>query len=396
MSTGDEISLLKQIEKTVEDITYTGLTTVSETTFQRLAAVINECSSKKYFRLASTLRVATSELKKAVTVTSSNGHSKYAFFLNQSWLLSKGLMKAIEDGDKLLYEKYSGAVLDKKTISTLEIVPIGLEKGLIDNQWLKFTFHFKVISSDEKELENSILCWNQMFDTKNSSAKINAERELANKIKGLNDEYIGEFITSDTIKLINWDYSPSNNSVSVGDDSSVKFLENSQVSGHLPLFRAKEFMKYLKDLQITPLDHAFTFTYWTGFPDVRIKYQNNAKGFTGMFEYESLNIKIDLPRNITNQTLITRLGTAISSLNKKIPYFYGILVIDSSELVFTPLSLVETGRKGVNDKFTFLAVDEEKTKNFISEAKNQPSIKSSTDREKNLALLGGFVGKKKK
>jgi hypothetical protein len=46
-------------------------------------------------------------------------YSKYAFFLNQSWLLTKGLQKAITEKNKGLVEKYSGAKLQKETISLL-------------------------------------------------------------------------------------------------------------------------------------------------------------------------------------------------------------------------------------------------------------------------------------
>ncbi|MHA2500653.1 MAG: hypothetical protein ACXAEL_13885 [Candidatus Hodarchaeales archaeon] len=400
-----QIQLLRTIAETIESLAYTGLTTVSESTFQRLSTIINECSTNQFFRLASTLRITTSELKKSMNQSSrSIDYSKYAFFLNQSWLLTKGLQKAITEKNKGLVEKYSGAKLQKETISLLEVIPISIEKGLVDKRWLSFKIHFKVLSASQGDLfEKKIVTWTHMFDTagrKNVKSVFPAESYLLVKLKKLKAS-LADFITPPRkIRLKNWDYSPSSQTLSFGEKAAVGFgaLTETSLAKDLPIFQVSQFLNYLEQLKITPLDHAYTVTHNIGFPSVQIKnYKLTRKQLTCSFEYDSLTFQIALENNLSYGTLIKSFSRSISR-SKKIPYLYGLLIVEASKLNFIPLTMVEASTGKEASEISFLAVNLQEMQQLEKQRlKKGHSIgEKSQEREKHLALLGGLLGTQKK
>lgn len=394
--------LLQTIEETISSLAYTGLTTISESTFQRLATCINECSNHQFYRLASAIRVASNELKKSLSGLSKTiDNSKYAFFLNQSWLLAKGLQKALEDNKSLL-ERYSGRKSQKETIPAIEVVPIGIEQGVIDSRWLSFRIHFKVMKAPKKKrINNEIITWAHMFDlTGRSAAKVHIlspEKYLTMHLKKRKIA-LADFIQPiKRICLKNWIFNPGTMSVSIKDKSEVKFMEEATITKHLPIFRKSKFLSLLKSLEITPLDHVFTFSHCLGFPSVQIKnFKATKKRLTCSFDYESLGIQIDLVNNETYRTLIENFQIRVSS-SKKIPYIYGMLVMKSAALNFIPLTLAEASADSQEEKIIFLTVNSQKLQELKAQAPNVNGLGTkSSEREKNLALLGGLLGNKKK
>lgn len=395
-----QIQLLRTIEETIESLAYTGLTTVSESTFQRLSTIINECSTNQFYRLASTLRITTSELKKSINQSSrSIDYSKYAFFLNQSWLLTKGLQKAITEKNNGLVEKYSGTKLQKETIPLLEVIPISIEKGLVDKRWLSFKIHFKVLSAPQSEIiEKKIITWTHMFDTGGKSA-FAAESYLLVKLKKLKAS-LADFISPPRkIRLKNWDYSPSSSSLSLGEKTGVTFGTPKEASWtkDLPIFQVSQFLNYLQHLNVTPLDHAYTVTHNIGFPSVQIKdYKLTKKRLTCSFEYDSLTFQIALDNNQSYGTLIENLSKSVSR-SKKIPYLYGLLIVEASTLNFIPLTMVEASAEKEASEISFLAIDLQEMQCKEQRLKKGQSMnEKSQEREKHLALLGGLLGTQKK
>ncbi|MFQ5978624.1 MAG: hypothetical protein ACE5OZ_10900 [Candidatus Heimdallarchaeota archaeon] len=395
--------LLQTIEQTISSLAYTGLTTISESTFQRLTTCINECSNNQFFRLASAIRVASNELKKSVNGSSKTiDNSKYAFFLNQSWLLAKGLQKALDDKDEFLLERYSGRKSQEDRIPALEVVPIGIEQGLIDRRWLSFRIHFKVMEAPKKKrISNEIITWAHMFDLRGKSAatiSVHSPEKYLNMYLKKRKISLADFIQPiKRIRLKNWVFNPGAMSISIKDKSKVKFLEEVTITKDLPIFRSSMFLSRLKSLDITPLDHVFTFSQYLGFPSIRMKnFKATKKRLTCSFSYEGLTFNVDLVNNETYRTLIENFKRRIS-LSKKVPYLYGMLVMKSSALNFIPLTLAEASADSQKENVTFLTVNSQKLQTLKAQASNVKGLGTmSSEREKNLALLGGLLDNKKK
>src|SRR5262245_63609750 len=86
-------TILAELLTVIEDFLRTGLTTASETTRQTLAVTFQEASRLRLLRLGSTLRLANDEMGKLVRNDADFSRSRFAFFLNRAWMLSRGLLK---------------------------------------------------------------------------------------------------------------------------------------------------------------------------------------------------------------------------------------------------------------------------------------------------------------
>ncbi|MHA1228493.1 MAG: hypothetical protein ACTSPV_17330 [Candidatus Hodarchaeales archaeon] len=369
---------------------------MSKSTFQRLSVIINECTTNHLYRLASSLRTVLAELQKIATDDDGGDYNKYVFLLNQTWVLTKGLKKAIQENDSQLIEKYSGQKTNKITIPEMDALLLSLELGLLEEKWLFFKLHFKVLETtkDDDGLKDSIICWTQIFGgTKKISGitEKSLRKYLNFKIKGLNEPIVAFLQPSQSVKLINWIYNPVYKSIECGNKSKCFFKDHVLETYELPVFRKPKLLSHLKSLELTPLDHSHTLTMHTGFVNIKLrKIIDRGDHIEYKFEYDGLTFIIKLSDTITNTKLILELKEL---RKRKLSYIYGSLNIRGASLYFTPYSIIAKPIKGEPVNLEFLS-----TKNYNLNYNDASSdnivVKNKEDKEKNLKILGELLGKK--
>src|SRR5205085_8383266 len=75
-------------------------TTASAATKQKLDASFKEASRLKLLRLATSLRYVGDELARFLAESEQFSARRLAFFLNRTWLISRGLLDAIAKDDR--------------------------------------------------------------------------------------------------------------------------------------------------------------------------------------------------------------------------------------------------------------------------------------------------------
>lgn len=440
---------LNNVQQTLENLVYTGNSTLSKASCQKLGSLINDCSSNGFFRLAAILRSINSQLIMILEKKGDIDIERYAFLINQAWLLTKGLLIAIDNNNTELIEKYSSQSR-KITLKEIIVIPLGLEKIVKGLERVNYRFHFLVLKCTElPELEKSIITWTKIYDTqkhqKNYPNNFNYEYLLAKKLKFL-DVPLFEFLNFQKIRFIDWEFNIKQNSVRSNKESKVNFtdIENKNLA-YLPFFNIRKFKQDLqKQLEtISPIDHEYTFYQNIGFRDIiltkrkkrkntktetqikknkkeaKITKENHDKNlFYCSFTYARLNFVIEIKRTVENKTIIAKLERLINNY-RTIPYIYGILRIKKGEFSLVPISFLES----LNEEITAKKEHKEnkkstKTKNAEYSSKEASITQKNrlfliqiekkeikplsdkkillTDQRKNLDLLGDLLAKKKK
>src|SRR5437660_12604105 len=86
-------TVLDQLAGAVEELLLSGLTTASEATRQTLSVALQEAARFRLLRLGSTLRGTMEELGRYTKQDPLFSRRRLTFFLNRSWLLSRGLSR---------------------------------------------------------------------------------------------------------------------------------------------------------------------------------------------------------------------------------------------------------------------------------------------------------------
>ena len=84
----------------VEGLVASGLTTASAATRQKLDASVKEAARAKLGSLSTSLRYVNDELGRFLSDSEHFSARRLAFFVNRTWLISRGLKEAIDEGDR--------------------------------------------------------------------------------------------------------------------------------------------------------------------------------------------------------------------------------------------------------------------------------------------------------
>ncbi len=141
------VPILEELARTVEGLIASGLTTASAATKAKLDASFKEASRLKLLRLATSLRYVGDELARFLSDSEHFSARRLAFFANRTWLISRGLLEAIEEAD--------GPSLARLLLTTtpvpvkaLKLAVLGTQKrALLDGS---AAFEFRMITIDDQ------------------------------------------------------------------------------------------------------------------------------------------------------------------------------------------------------------------------------------------------------
>lgn len=159
------LSLVDSLARAVEDLLLAGLTTASDATRRTLDVSFQEASRMRLLRLGSTLRVANEELRRYTSNDAEFSRRRLSFFLNRSWLLARGLARAVREGDDasfaaLLY------IPPSQSVKKVEVVTLGVVKKFVKDSFCSFDFRLRTITSSDEMAAGHSLVWSCIFPLK--------------------------------------------------------------------------------------------------------------------------------------------------------------------------------------------------------------------------------------
>lgn len=165
----DLAPLLDRLALACEELLLAGLTTASETTRQTLAVAAQEASRRQLLRLASTLRVANEELGRFTRQEPDFSRKRLLFFLNRTWLLARGLSRALLAGDRTSFQRLQRTNTPVNT-PRLEVVTLGVSKKIATGAFVAFDFRLRTLApaalGDTTLPEGTRLTWSTVFPVK--------------------------------------------------------------------------------------------------------------------------------------------------------------------------------------------------------------------------------------
>ena len=159
------LATLDQLAAGVEELFLSGLTTASEATRQVLGVAFQEASRLRLLRLSSTLRGANEELGRFTRNEPDFSRRRLSFFLNRSWLLSRGLTRAIKEGDDKEFDKLLWMPASQP-VDRLELVSLGIAKKVAAGAFCAFDFRLRTIKECGPIPCGQRLAWSCIFPIK--------------------------------------------------------------------------------------------------------------------------------------------------------------------------------------------------------------------------------------
>jgi hypothetical protein len=156
---------LDQLSAAVEDLLLGGLTTASEATRQIVSGAMQEAARMRLLRLGGTLRVATEELGRFTRQEASFSRRRLTFFLNRTWILSRGMAHALSTSDEKEYDRLTWSP-PVKPLPAVDVVCLGVVKKVAAKAFVMFDFRLRALADSGPVKGGQALSWSAVFPVK--------------------------------------------------------------------------------------------------------------------------------------------------------------------------------------------------------------------------------------
>src|SRR5579862_8686906 len=162
------VPTLDDLGRAVEDLVATGLTTASQATRQKLDVSMKEALRLKLGRLGATLRFVNEETGRFLSQDAGFSPRRLAFFLNRSWILARGLSRAITTNDAAAFSRLLLAPATTP-IKRLEVASLGTGKRIVrSTSTCAFEFRLRVLADAPPVAAGQRLVWSCLFSYNSS------------------------------------------------------------------------------------------------------------------------------------------------------------------------------------------------------------------------------------
>jgi len=158
-------TMLAELIRVIKEFLRTGLTTASESTRQALYVTFQEASRLRLLRLGSTLRLANDEMGKLVRNDADFSRGRFAFFLNRTWLLARGLRKALAANDEAAFDKLLWTP-PSRAMERIEVAVLGVVKKVVPRTFVAFDFRMRLVAATDGLLAGQRISWSCVFPLK--------------------------------------------------------------------------------------------------------------------------------------------------------------------------------------------------------------------------------------
>jgi hypothetical protein len=156
---------LEGLADAVEELLLGGLTTASESTRQTITVAMQEAARFRLLRLGSSLRGAAEELGRYTRQDAAFSRRRLSFFLNRSWLLSRGLGHALHIEDEAEYDRLAWTP-SSLPLPEAEVVCLGVVKKVAAGSFAGFDFRLRAVADAGPIAAGSRLSWSVIFPIK--------------------------------------------------------------------------------------------------------------------------------------------------------------------------------------------------------------------------------------
>jgi hypothetical protein len=340
--------MLEQLAVAIEELLLTGLTTASDATIQTLNISFQEASRAGLLRLGSTLRVACEELTRYTKEQPGFSAKRFSFFLNRSWLLSKGLLKAIADKDGGEFERLTWSA-PVTPVEQLEVVTLGVSKKYVPGAFCAFEFRMRSVDSAGNvggvTESGQKLIWSVVFPVKsNQNLPPESFLHLPQKQKFIAYSLVeGRQVTFGNA-FVAFENSGVGR-ISLGEKSTVmqgdEFTEWSQFISWSPeaaIDRLNAYEPGPLDLEIELQEEVF-IDDWEMLPEGLRETESH---IVYPLSYRGARIDAVVSRGLDGATMRAALDKVVAQ--KKKPVVFGLMHYEKCRLTLQPLSFI--GKKG--------------------------------------------------
>lgn len=155
----EQKKLLPQLERTIhsiEQLLLAGLTTASQATHQTLAVTFQEASRLKLLRLGATLRATCDEINRYIKDEPGFSTSRLMFFLNRSWLICRGMQRALQLQDAVALDNLLWNA-PTTPVDQVDVVCLGVSKKIAAGSFCAFEFRLRDVKTGRS------LSWSTVF-----------------------------------------------------------------------------------------------------------------------------------------------------------------------------------------------------------------------------------------
>jgi hypothetical protein len=157
-------AVLEQLTAAVEELLLGGLTTASDSTTKLVNTALQEAARLKMLRFGGTLRSLGENLARFEKQKATFSRARLTFYLNRTWLLCRGLSKALGDADEALYDRLSW-VPASQPLPAVEVVCMGVLKK-VAAAFVAFEFRLRATAEAPPVKAGQRMTWGVVFPVK--------------------------------------------------------------------------------------------------------------------------------------------------------------------------------------------------------------------------------------
>jgi hypothetical protein len=157
--------LLDELAAEVERLLRGGMTTATAATRDKLDVTFREASRQGLLRLAGTLSLVSREIGRYVAQDPQFSARRLSFFIGRTWLLARGMVRALRAGDASTFERLA---MDRRSekVSELRAVTLGVIKKVVPGSFCAFEFRMRRLEAGKL---GAPLSFTEMFPMKAGS-----------------------------------------------------------------------------------------------------------------------------------------------------------------------------------------------------------------------------------
>jgi hypothetical protein len=342
------LALLEELSRAVEDLVRTGVPVATEATRAKIDASFKEASRRKFLRLGPSLRYVNDDVGRYLAGDPQFSIRRFSFFLHRSWLLARGMVKAIRDKNDALFAALAAAPsAAPRPVKSIEVVTLGVLKRTVASAYT-FEFKLRIVGAAEPELVGRSLTYSLVFarKTEGKAKDLPAEAylHLSQPQKFMPRVFRQDKVVTITDAALMLD-ERGGGRLALGPKSTV--TEGPVHTDWLPLFRfdPAAALERVKRHTPGPLDLAVELQEEVIVAGATMSEQplktGDGRRIFALSGADGLSFDAVIPDGPDGEELLPRLRAALKQAGK--PLLYGITYYEFGRMMLLPLSLLYTG-----------------------------------------------------
>jgi hypothetical protein len=344
------LALLEELSRAVEDLVRTGIPVATEATRAKIDASFKEASRRKFLRLGPSLRYVNDDVGRYLASDPQFSIRRFSFFLHRSWLLARGMVKAIRDKNDALFASLAAAPSTApRLVKSIEVVTLGVLKRTVASAYT-FEFKLRIVGAAEPELVGRSLTYSLVFarkaEGKAKDLPAEAYLHLSQPQKFMPRVFRQDKVVKLTDAALMFD-ERGGGRLALGPKSTVTEGGSHTDWQPLFLFAPGAALERVKRHTPGPLDLAVELQEEVVISGATMSEQpiktGDGRRIFALGGADGLSFDAVIPDGPDGEELLPRLRAALKQADK--PLLYGITYYEFGRMMLLPLSLLSTSKK---------------------------------------------------